>query len=322
MKPTFRSLVAFVILLVGALSAAAAQNPALELLSAGRLDASVRLLNEQVKANPNNAEAYNLLCRAFYMVEDWDLAVRNGERAVQLQPNSGVNHLCLGRAYGGKAEDAGGLSAFSLARKTVAAFQRTVQLDPSDMRAKQDLAEFYVEAPGVVGGGKDKARALADQVASSNPTLSHWIRARLLRKDKNLPGAEREYKDSIAASGNMPSAILELARFYKWTARNEEVQSTVARALSSDKRRPLDLFTGAELLDGAGRNYAGAIQILKTYLAGKTVEDGPAFRAHFLIGEMLEKTGDRVGAAAEYKAALALASNYPLARDGLKRVSK
>ncbi len=322
MKKSLRSLITLAVFVAGTLSMAAAQNPALDLLNAGRFDAAVRLLDEQVKANPNNAEAYNLLCRAYNSVEDWDAAIRNGERAVQLQPSRGAYHLWLGRAYGGKADNAGGLSAFALARKTVASFQRAVQLDPTDIHAKEDLAEFYVEAPGMVGGGKDKARALADQVAASAPSLAHWIRARILMKDKNLPESEREYKESIAASGNLPSAILELARFYKWTGRNDEVQSTVARALSSEKRTPMDLFTGAELLDGAGRNYSGAIQLLKIYLAGKTVEGAPAFRAHFLVGEMLEKTGDRVAAAAEYKAALALASNYRLARNGLSRLAR
>lgn len=299
-----------------------AETAAAELLNSGRADDATRMLTDVVKENPQNAEAYNLLCRVYYAVEDWGNAVRNGERATQLQTDNSGFHLWLGRAYGSKADDSSGFSAMSLARKTVAEFQRAVRLNPSDARAVQDLAEYYVEAPGIVGGGKDKARALADQVAGSNPMLAHLIRASILNKDKKLLEAESEYKEAIASSGKSPTAILELARFYKWTGRKDEVQTTVATAMASEKRRPIDLFTGAELLVDAGRNYPGAIQLLKTYLGSKMVEDGPAFRAHFLIGLMSERTGDRSNAVAEYKAALALASDYRLAKNGLKRLGE
>ena len=297
-----------------------AETAAAELLNNGHADDAIRLLKDLLKENPQNADAYNLLSRVYYATEDWDSAIRNGERATELQPNNSGFHLWLGRAYGSKADDANGFSAMSLARKAVSEFQKAVQLNPTDVRAMQDLAEFYVEAPGIVGGGKDKARALADRVAATYPTLSHWIRARILNKEKKLREAESEFKDSIAASGKTPATILELARFYKWTGRNDDVQTTVASALAAEKPRPIDLFTAAELLDGAGRNFPGAIQLLKTYLAGKMVEDGPAFRAHYLIGEMYEKSGERNKAIAEYKAALALASNYRLAKDGLRRL--
>jgi hypothetical protein len=59
--------------------------------------------------------------------------------------------------------------------------------------------------------------------------------------------------------------------------------------------------------------------LLQKYLAAP-VEEGPAFKAHAQLGELLEKQGDRKGAAGEFRAALALAHNYALARDGLKRV--
>jgi tetratricopeptide (TPR) repeat protein len=316
------------LLLVASLVAgvALAQSPAkpeaaaLELLNSGRADEAARILSDIVRQNPQNAEAHHLLSRVYYSTEDWENAVRNGERATQLQADNSGYHLWLGRAYGSKADEASSFSAMGLARKTVAEFQKAVQLNPTDTRAKQDLAEFYIEAPGIVGGGKDKARALAEQSSNSDPTLAHWIRGRIFLKEKNLAEAEREYKESIASSGNAPSAILELARFYKWTGRPDDVQATVARAMASPKRRPIDLFTAAELLDGAGRNYPGAIQLLKTYLAGKTVEDGPAFRAYFLIGEMYEKSGDRNNAVAQYKAALALASNYRLPKNALKKM--
>ena len=51
------------------------------------------------------------------------------------------------------------------------------------------------------------------------------------------------------------------------------------------------------------------------------MEEAPTFQAHYLLGLILEKQGDKAGAAAEYKAALALASDYERARTALDRLN-
>jgi len=45
-------------------------------------------------------------------------------------------------------------SAAGLAKKVRASFERAVELDGSNVQARSDLAEFYMEAPGVMGGGR------------------------------------------------------------------------------------------------------------------------------------------------------------------------
>ena len=61
------------------------------------------------------------------------------------------------------------------------------------------------------------------------------------------------------------------------------------------------------------------MRLLRRYLASP-VEEGPAFKAHDLLGQLLEKQGDRRAAAEEYRAALTLAHTYTRAEEGLKRV--
>jgi TolA-binding protein len=51
-------------------------------------------------------------------------------------------------------------------------------------------------------------------------------------------------------------------------------------------------------------------------------EDGPAFRAHYLLGVLLEKQGKKKEAAAEFQTALNMASEYRPAQDALERVSR
>lgn len=303
------------------IAAASADGPASALLSAGRMDDAIRTLNSQIAADPNNAEAHTLLSRAYYSLGDFETAIKHGEKAVQLKPGNSSYHYELGKAYGDKADSVGAFSAIGPAKKARSEFERALQLDPNNRKARLALTEFYVEAPGIMGGGKDKARKLADEIATSDPATASWIRAIVANKEKKWAEAEKEFRNSIAASGSAASAWIDLARFYAWSKRWNDFESAMSTALTSGKKRPGDLFTAAELLIGTNRNYPAAEQALRTYIdGGAKDEEGPAFRAHFLLGQLYDKQGNKTGAAKEYRAALALAQGFKPAQDALKRL--
>lgn len=296
-------------------------NKAQDLLTSGRIDEAVSELQKRIAASANDAEAFHLLSRAYYSLEKWDDAIRAGERAVQLSPNNGEYHLWLGRAYGMKAERASVFSAPRLAKETRKHFEKAVELNGKDSAARADLAEFYVEAPGIVGGGKDKARAQAEVAARQDPSLAHWINARLAEKEKDFGRAEQEYKEAVKASNNDPIRWLNLASFYRRQGRFAEMESAISSAVGKPKKHPNVLVDAASLLLRAGRSLPQAAQYVSRYLSGKEKSDeAPTFHAHYLLGQILEKQGDREGAIKEYQAALQLAKDYGAAREALKRL--
>ena len=73
-----------------------------------------------------------------------------------------------------------------------------MQLDPASVEARLDLAEYYTEAPVIMGGGLDKAREQAAQVAKQNSAKSHLILARIAEKEKQFPEAESQLQQAIA----------------------------------------------------------------------------------------------------------------------------
>jgi tetratricopeptide (TPR) repeat protein len=301
-------------------AAAAADAPAVDLLNAGRMDDAIRSLNAEL-ARGQNAQTYAMLARAYYSLDDFDAAAKNAEKAVQLKPTDASYHLLLGKSYGEKADRAGALSAMGLAKKAAAEFERALQLDPADKPARRALAEFYIEAPGIMGGGRDKARNLAAQVATTDPATSNWILGLVANKEKNWVEAENRFKAAVKASGGAASEWLELAHFYAWGKRWNEFESAIGNALSSNTKKPADLVNTAELLIGTGRNFPAASQVLKTYLSSsKKDEEYPAFRAHFLLGQLYEKSGDKKQAADEYRAVLAQAQTYRPAQEALKKI--
>jgi tetratricopeptide (TPR) repeat protein len=298
-------------------------NPAQVLLSAGRVDDAIALLQRQVTGNKDNAETQNLLARAYYAEEATDKAIPPGERAIELAPQNSMYHLWMGRIYGQKAERVMALRAAGFAGKVREQFEKAVQLDPNNMEARADLAEFYVDAPGFMGGGKDKARAQADAIVSKNPALAHWIRALAADKDKNYAEAEKEYKAAIDASGGHAEQWLNLAGFYQHRDRTPEMLDALNKAIVAPRKSSAVFYDAAGLLFHANQKLPLAAELDNKYLSAKDKsEEAPAFKAHLLMGQILEKQGDTAAAAKQYQAALALAKDFAPARDALKKLQK
>jgi len=298
------------------------ENPAQNLLSQGRIDDAIASLKQTLLRSPNDAQAHHLLARAYYEINDWDDAIAESQRAVALQPSNSDYHLWLGRAYGEKAENSNFVTAIGLAKKVRSEFERAVQLNGFNLDARADLAEFYIQAPGIVGGGKDKARAQAESVATFDSPTSHWIQARLAEKEKKPAVAEREYKAAIQASNGYPSYWLALAGFYQRQDRLNDMEDAVNRATSAEIRKSDVWVEAAEVLYNGGRNFPAAVQYLRRYLgSNSTVADAPAFRAHYLLGSIFERLGDRQAALQEYRTALSLAREFDSARDAINRLN-
>jgi tetratricopeptide (TPR) repeat protein len=290
-----------------------------ELLAAGRIDEVIPILKQQIASRPTDAESHNLLCRAYYMLEEWDRGIEACERARNLDPQKSLYSLWLGRVYGLKADHVGAFSALGPAKKFRSSLERAVELDPRNWEARSDLAEFYIEAPGIVGGGRDKARSEADEILPLNPAKAHWVKAKISEKEKDSAGAEREYRAAIPASHSGARAWFDLAYFLFHAGRLDEMEQAMRTIESSPLDHPESLPDAASVLLRAGRDYPLAIRLLRRYLASP-VEEAPAFKAHDLLGQLLEKQGDRKASAEEFRAALALSHTYARAQEDLKRV--
>jgi len=308
-----------ILLLVSASAKASATSPK-ELLASGHLDEAIQALEGQIRHSPQDAESHNLLCRAYFMAEEWDRGIPECERARNLDPQKSLYWMWLGRIYGEKAARAGFLSAANLAKKVRTAFERAVGLDPKSWEARTDLAEFYLEAPGIVGGGKDKALAQADALMPLNAGMAHWVLGRVAEKNKEMTEAEREYRAEIAVTNGGARGWLELAIFLRHTNRLSEMEHALRQLESAPVDRPDALMDGASLPLRTGSEYALGVRLIRRYFSNGTVEEGPAFKAHDYFGQLLERQGDRRGAAEEYRAALALFHGYRRAEEGLKRV--
>ena len=318
---TRASRVLLVFLLLIASSTASLADSAKDMLAAGRIDEAIAELTSRLSSAPADAESSNLLCRAYYALGDWDRAESFCRKAVSIRPDNSRFHLWLGRVYGEKADRANFLAAAGLAGKVRGEFERAVQLDPKDLDARLDLAEFYLAAPGIVGGGEQKAREQAQAIATLNPARERWVYARIAEHKKDSATAEREYRQYIDLSKGDAEAWLNLALFLRRQKRFDEMEQAIIKLSQSPSHKSDVFFEAAEMLYRAGRSYPFATELLHRYFAAGPVETAPAFKVHYLLGQLLEKQGDRASAAQEYRASLSLVRNFGLAQQGLSRVS-
>jgi len=310
------------LLLSASASFAAADTDPFLLLKSGRADAAIRTLNATLAQSPNNARAYNLLCRVYFQLELWDESVKMAEKSVALDPQNSTYHQWLGRAMGRKAEVANPLTAFNLARKVKTEFERAVTLDGNNLSARADLIEYYIEAPAILGGDKGKARQQAAIVAKQDLALGSAMLAHVEEK-QGTGRAEAEYKKAVAESSVPSRYWVELAHFYRRARRFNDMETAANQSLATAQEGDVTEFDVAQMLLHGGRNFAGAIQALRHYVSqDDPSEDGPVFQAHYVMGVLLEKQGKKKEAAAAFQAALELASQYRPARDALARVSR
>jgi len=308
-------------------SALPPQNPAQPLaaanaaLQAGEADQALSLLSNLPSSGPGLAMGHNLICRVRYTLEQWDSAAAECEKAAQIDPENSDFHLWLGRALGEKASRASFITAFSLAKRTRAEFEESVRLDPRNADALADLGDFYRQAPGVVGGGIDKAETIAAQLDKIDPVRAHKLHGQIAEQQKDFPGAEDEYRKTITAGAHPAIGWATLASFYLRRQRFEEMESAVASILSTafhDKHPGSALYDGAGLLIETNRNPALAATMLEGYLAGPSkTEEAPAFIAHIRLARLKQQLGDQPAAKRERDAALALAHEYKPAQESL-----
>jgi tetratricopeptide (TPR) repeat protein len=319
---TISAICVSLLLSVAALATTPGVQSAAEMLNAGRADDAIRLLDSHLKAQPYDAEAYNLLARTYFASHRWNDAMTAGEKAVALAPDNSSYHMWLARIYGEKANHSNFITAARLVKKIRNEFERAVQLDSSNLAARTDLAEFYISAPEFLGGGKTKALREAEFISHQDKAVAHWVQARIYDKEGLDGEAESEYQLAVQASDGDARYWLELASFYGNRRRYPEMETAIEKAVAEQRRGPVRFFDAGSLLLSTGRDFKGAAQLIHRYLAGRTSEEAPAFQAHYVLGQIHEREGDKAAAAQEYRAALALARDYHDAQVALSRLEK
>lgn len=218
-----------------------------------------------------DAGAASLIGQSYLMMGNAGKSVEFLNKAVELEPSNAAYHLWLGRAYGRKAETDFPLAAPRDAGKARAQLEKALELDPKSADATDDLFEFYLQAPGFLGGGFDKASRMAEKIAQRDAAEGDFARARLAEERKDYSTAEALLRRAIELAPKQPRRILDLAVFLSKRGRYEESDAVFLEARKFAPQAPRVLFKEAASYIHANRKQDEAKELLKQYIASNNV---------------------------------------------------
>ncbi len=141
-----------------------------------------KIVEPRAAANPKDAEAAYLLSCVRSAFGDLDAALALAERAVALEPGNSKYHLQLGVVNGEKAGKASFFSAMKLGGRFKGEVQKAIELDGKNPDALWEMMEFYIHAPGIAGGDRRKARAMAGEIMRLNAVRAVISRGQKLQR--------------------------------------------------------------------------------------------------------------------------------------------
>lgn len=338
-----------------------AEDPSPEaLIKAGHWKRARALVEQRDPADhegSNNAQAAYLLSQVKTAFGELESALQLAETAVSLDGGNASYHFQLAVVCGETAEKASLFSKAIWARRFKEEAEKAAALDSKNLDARFALIEYYLQAPRLMGGSVEKARAMANEIGKIDLAQGYMAQARLAQGEKDATKEEGFYLKALAASPRDYGILVSLANFYaldsqrkfdeveKFARQALEIEAGRVEAYSSlaylyafqQRRTELDLIlgkaeknvsddfspyfrAGRALLD-QGKDLPRAERYFRKYLTQVPEADAPALaEAHWRLGLALEKQGRMKEAVSEIEAALRMKPNLTEAKKDLERL--
>jgi tetratricopeptide (TPR) repeat protein len=290
----------------------------------GEYTQAIELLKNVAGGNPAEGDVNVLLARSYLELNQYDAAVSSAEKAVAISPGNSDYHRWLGEAYGAKADHASMLSAYSLARKTQKEFEAAVRLDTRNFDAQQDLIEYDCTAPGMVGGGEEKALPLIEDLKTMDAAEGHYAAGICRAQKKNYSAADAEFSAALESRPKSAKRIYGIGDYFVQRKNAEKLLAVAGAGEELAPHDPRGKFYRGVALVLQGQKPAEAEKLLREYLRVAPVysEYPRPWAVHYWLGRLQESRKNAAGARGEYQAALKLNGKYKPAQEALKQLGK
>jgi tetratricopeptide (TPR) repeat protein len=332
-------------------------NPA-TLIDHGHYKQARAVLEKKFSINSKDAETLVFLARVRIAYGNFDDAIKLLEQAISLQPKRADAHIYLAEAYSHKTNDAGMFEKVRIGRTIQSETEQALAIDPKNIDALEGMVEFYLEAPGILGGSRSKAEETAEKIIALDPARGNLAKAEIARHEKERDKAESFYNKAVQASPSSYDALVALGSFYlrEGSQNYDKAADYGQKAVQADSHRSGAYVILAQAYVSRGR-FTDLDQLLKKseqdlpddlvpeYIAGRTLlttgadnaraeryfrkyltqteEEGgtPALSsAHWRLAQVLEKENKKQEAIEELQTAVRLKSDFKEAQKDLKRL--
>ena len=285
---------------------------------------AIQALQAAAAKDPQNGDVQLLLVKSYLELQEYDPTIKSAEKAVAIDPQNSVYHEWLGRAYGEKADHASLFSAISLAKKTRKEFETAIQLDGKNFSARQALIEFDCSAPGIVGGGEEKALPQIKQLAEMDAAEGHYAAGNCRRQKKDFAAADEEFAKALESNPKSAMLIYDIGDYAVKRGQPERLLAVADRGERVAPGDPRGKFYRGVALVLKKENPEEAERLLREYAKKAPMRSGyprPA-AAHAWLGRLFEDQNKMEEAIKEFESALELDPKNKMAHEALKRLKK
>jgi tetratricopeptide (TPR) repeat protein len=290
----------------------------------GEYQRAISVLERAAAADPKNGEVQLWLARSHYELEQYDLAVKSAEHAVAIEPNNSRYHEWLGRALGDKAERSSFLSALGTAKRARKEFETAVQLDEHNLAALQALIEYDCSAPGIAGGGEDKAQAEIARITTLDAIEGHYALGNCRRQKKDFATADAEFTKALEGHPKSADLIYDIGDYAMRHDKPEQLEAVVLEGERAAPGDPRGKFYRAVSLVVHKQEPDEAERLLQDYLKTAPVRSNyprPG-TVHVWLARLCENRGDNHAALKELETAVKVDPRNKFAQEALKKAKK
>jgi tetratricopeptide (TPR) repeat protein len=237
------------------------------------------LLADRVSAKTKDAWLLAALGRSELELRQHEVAEELLARAVKAESGNARYQFWYGRASCDSAQQASMFSALGYAKRCRKAFEKAVELEPEDIGYLKALGKYYAQAPGIAGGDKEQALAIAARLTQLDPLQGKLLQLEVLFSAEDTTAAEQLVENSkvlqsrpepyfmrgvqLAQSRDYPAAMAEFSKASEKIVVDEDGQ----------RNRLLALYQLGRASVLAKTDYPQGVAALTEFLADGTMVD-------------------------------------------------
>lgn len=348
--------VLLILLFSTSLTAQSEITKGVQLFEDGNLSEAKTFFQQKIKSDKKHAESNFYMGRIYFDEEDYEEATEWFKNAAKYNEELSKYAMWLGHAYGRRAQNAGKLKQAFYAKDSRKNYEKAIELDPDNVEARESAIEFYLQAPGFLGGGRDKAEEQATLISNIDgvagfiawgriysyydeieSTYENYSTAIEIYPEEmvfyyrlfNYHFGEQKYDEAIEIAKkqlvyNDTTAVIyhNLGNAYQWADRFDEAFVEYQKALETDPEFSTTLYQIGRLAAVSNMYLNEGEESLIQFLAQKDEYDNNTLAwAYFRLGTIYENKGNIEAAKDQYEQALKANEDHAESKEALRRIS-
>lgn len=232
-------------------------------------------------------------------------AVQTLRHAVELQPARTLYQLGLCEALGAYIDELPFYRKLGIAQEIHRHLEVALANDPRSISVHDGLMKFYLAAPALIGGGRDKAWREAEQIAALDPASGHLAFGVIANHEKRYADAARELLAAVQLAPGDPMPRYALGQVQLAQQHYDAALATYQDVQRLFPRETAVYYHLANTAALSGQKLERGAEALKTYLARGPIrdEDPTPVQAYTLLGRLSELGRRRDDALSAYRIA-------------------